>query len=78
QLDNAQFLVSGKALITDVNEELGIDLPDEQGIMAGFILELFGKIPRAKEVIKYNNLSFEIEELAGKRIKSIRIQKHKK
>ncbi len=75
QINENQYKISGKALITDVNEELDINLPEEQGIIAGFVLELFEKIPKTKETIKYENLTFQIEELAGKRIRSIIIKK---
>jgi CBS domain containing-hemolysin-like protein len=68
------YRVSGRASIDDVNELLDIELPDEEwDTIAGFVLDLFGKIPVAGEEAAFNGLSFKAEVVQGRRIAKILI-----
>jgi CBS domain containing-hemolysin-like protein len=68
------FRVSGKASIDDVNELIGIELPDEGwDTVAGFVLDLFGKIPSDGEEQAYAGLVFRTEEVQGRRIAKVLI-----
>ena len=60
--------------ITEFNEKLSLNLPTgEFDTIGGFILDLFGKIPKEKEVIKFQNIKFKIKEINGTVINRIRI-----
>jgi len=71
QISNNEFRIAAKVDINTVNEQLNIKIPQERETLAGFVLELFGKIPHEGEKIKFKNLNFEIEKIAGRRIKSV-------
>ena len=76
KLDDKTFRVSGKNPIDFVNEELSINIPEgDYDTIAGYMLFLFEKIPQEGESIKQGVLSFRIEKLAGRRIKSIILKK---
>jgi CBS domain containing-hemolysin-like protein len=69
-----RYRVSGKASIDDVNERLGIELPDEEwDTIAGFVLDLFGKIPDDGEEVDYQGMTFKAEKVQGRRIATILI-----
>ncbi len=52
--------------ISDFNEYLGQDLPREDfDTIGGFILNVFGKIPKKNEIVKYNSITFKIKEIKG-------------
>ncbi len=75
-----EFLIDAGLTIDEVNELLGTNLKTTQidyDTIGGFILEILGKIPNEKDVIKYENLKFTIEEVENRRIKKIRIEKLK-
>jgi magnesium and cobalt transporter len=71
--DNA-FLCDARINLHDLNEELGLGLPEEDfDTLGGFVFELFGKIPARYEKVSYKNLEFVIQEMEGHKIKSVKI-----
>ena len=80
KLDANNYLFEGKTNLKDFYKILEINNTDlfdeykgESETIAGFILEIFGKFPRNKEVIKFANYSFKIESMDKKRIKQVKI-----
>jgi CBS domain containing-hemolysin-like protein len=68
------YLCDARANISDLNEELGITIPDQDfDTLGGFVFELFGKIPVRYEKIEHQGVSFVIQEMEGHKIKSIKI-----
>jgi len=61
--------VDSRMLITDFNDELGLDIPtDDFDTIGGFVFDLFGRVPEKDEVVKYGNVSFKIKEIEGTKI----------
>lgn len=79
KLTDNTFLVDGGMALDDLNEELEIALPTEEGVdtLAGFLLGQFGSVPRSKEKITWNRYDFIIEKSTKKRIQQVRIIIHK-
>ncbi len=75
KINENTFLVDAGTLIDEINEELGLDLPNEEGVdtLAGFLLGRFGSVPRTKEKIDFNGYQFIIEKATKKRIQLVRI-----
>ena len=74
EVEPGVYRVSGKASIDDVNELLETELPDEGwDTVAGFVLDLFGKIPSEEEEQAYQGLVFRAEEVQGRRIAKVLI-----
>lgn len=69
------FLVDGSMPLTEINNELGLDLPTEEGVetIGGFLFGIFGSVPKEKEIAKYNGYEFTIEKIIERRIKQVRI-----
>ncbi|MFH0876894.1 MAG: hemolysin family protein, partial [Candidatus Omnitrophota bacterium] len=71
-LSEKQFRISGKTPIYQVNEDCGIKIPPgEYETIAGFLLDIFGRIPAEGEQIKKYGGVFTIEKVMGRRIKSV-------
>jgi putative hemolysin len=69
-------LVSGAVPIRDVNRELDLNLPEEEGwsTVAGLCLALAGRIPSAGEKIEVpNNVTLEVVDASPRRVRSVRI-----
>lgn len=69
-------LVNGAAPIRDVNRELDLNLPEEEGwsTVAGLCLSLAGRIPSAGERIQVpNNVVLEIVDASPRRVRAVRI-----
>ncbi|MFP3959859.1 MAG: hemolysin family protein [Spirochaetaceae bacterium] len=68
------FLCDARVDIGDLNEELGLDVPDEDfDTLGGFVFDLFGRIPVRYEKVGYRNLEFIIQEMDGHKIKSVKL-----
>jgi len=76
KIDKNKFKISGKAPVYLVNDELDINIPSgDYDTIAGYMLFLFTRIPQEGETIKTGSFSFKIEKLAGRRIKSIILER---
>ncbi len=79
KLDDLNFVFEGKILLNDLYRVLQIDAKEfeevkgESDTLAGFILELAGKIPQKFEKIKHRGFVFEIESVDKRRIKRVKI-----
>lgn len=77
QVDENCFLVDGNILIDDLKQELGISLPEEEGVdtLAGFLLGQFGSVPKAKNTISWNDYTFVVERVYNRRVERVKIVK---
>ncbi len=76
QIDNRTFVISGKLLIADINEELEFDLPEEEAdTIGGFLLKLKGDIPKQGERFSFGKYKFEVLETRKNRIIKVKIRR---
>lgn len=79
RINENTFVFEAKTSINDFIKITGVDgeifdsLEGEFDSLAGFILEITGKIPAKNEIIEYKNLVIRIESADNRRIKQIRI-----
>jgi CBS domain containing-hemolysin-like protein len=74
-LDDRTALVRGEVNIDEVNEELGIDLPEgeEFETLAGFIFNRAGRLVEEGEEIEFDGIDIRIEQVDNTRIMKARI-----
>ena len=77
KINENTFIVNASMALEEINEELNLDLPTEQGVetLAGFLLGQFGSVPKSKETITWNGYEFLIEKATKKRIHQVKIIK---
>ena len=80
KLDDNNFLFDGKTNLKDFyrildieNNEVFEESKGESETVAGFILEIYGKFPKKKDIIKFENYSFKIESKDHRRIKQVKV-----
>lgn len=75
--EDGSYLISGIVPIYEVNEELGLKLPeDDYETIGGFLVGLLGRIPSDTEDVEdvtYKNLTFHVEQVEDKRIEILRL-----
>lgn len=77
-IDERTFQVDGGMRIEEVNEEMGLGLPEgDYETIAGFILYLMGRIPKQGENIKYHQLKLVITHMKGPKIEEVLITREK-
>ena len=70
----SSFRVNGRVSIDDVNEALGVELPqDEWDTVGGLLLGLAGEIPREGQELRHGDLRLKADKIVGRRIKSVLI-----
>jgi len=77
-IDEYTFQIDGGMNIEEANEQMSLDLPPgDYETVAGFVLDLLGRIPREGEQIKYKNMKLVITEMQGVKIANIRLTREK-
>lgn len=70
------FQVDGSMRIEEVNEEMGLQLPEgDYETVAGFVLNLLGYIPKQGEQIRYKGLKMLVTKMQGLKIEEILLTK---
>jgi putative hemolysin len=70
------YLLKGRASVKDINDRLGLDLPErtDYTTLAGFILSLLERIPSEKDVLSYRGHTFTVERMNKRHISLVRVQ----
>ena len=72
------FQIDGSMRIEEVNEEMGLELPEgDYETVGGFILNLLGYIPKPNEQLGYKGLKLVITEMRGLKIEKVLLTKEK-
>ena len=72
------FQVDGGMRIEEVNEEMGLELPEgDYETIAGFMLHLLGRIPKQGEQLRYKGLKLVITKMRGMKIEEILLTKER-
>ena len=76
RLDEHSVSVSGKTSLYDLNEEMNSHFKTKEAqTVGGFMIQLFGRIPKSGESIKYRNYIFTVDDVRKHRIRKITMRK---
>lgn len=75
ELTENHIIVHGKLAIRRINEVFKTKIPEEEDILAGFLLKELGHFPEEGETFEYHHLHFEIKSIVDNRIKLVEIKK---
>lgn len=73
QRDDGSWLADGTVPTDEVEAITGIDMGDNVDMLAGFVLEHLGRIPKAGVRFNHGSACFEVVDMDGKRIDKILI-----
>jgi len=72
------FQIEGGMRVEQANEEMGLNLPTgDYETVAGFVLNLLGRIPKQGEQLRYKGLKIVITEMRGMKIEKIVLTKER-
>ena len=70
------FLMDAGLAISDINEELGLGIPEgDYQTLAGFILDRMGRIPDVGDVLEFGDLRFTIRNMERVRIEEVELRR---
>lgn len=75
-LEGGRFEVLGTTHVSEVNEELDLELPEEEDFetLAGFVLSEFGRFPRRGERLAWQDIEFVVVEATDRRVIRIEVR----
>jgi len=75
RLPGGALQVPGRTSIDDVNEELGVELPDDEwDTVGGLVFNLLGKVPAEGETVRFQAFEFRAARVQGQRIVTVEIR----
>ena len=75
-LGEGVFLMDAGLAISDINEELGLGIPEgDYQTVAGFILDRLGSIPEVGDVMEFDDLRITIKIMEGVRIEQVELRR---
>ncbi|MBN2414944.1 HlyC/CorC family transporter [bacterium] len=77
QTGEKEWLADGKISIEELNDTLGLLLPEEEEFesLGGFILHMLEHIPEVGETVIHANVVMTVEQIQKQRIEKVRIEK---
>jgi len=69
--------VLGKTEIDEINEVLGLNIPDDgdYDTFSGYVLDVIGRIPHEKEEIAFDKFTVVVNAMEGNRINEYLVRK---
>lgn len=74
-LTETEIVCDGKITLHRLNMIFDTDIPEEEDVLAGYLLKEFNDFPEEGKVIERENLSFKVLEVDGKTINKVQIVK---
>lgn len=76
-IDSTTSILDGKMALDDVNERMGLELPeDEADTIGGFVFSLLGHAATQGERTRWEDVEFSVEATDGRRITKVRLTHH--
>jgi len=70
-----EYVMDARVDLDDLNRLMDTTLPsDESDTLGGFIYAELGRVPTVGDQVRFDNVSFTVESVAGRRIKKIRVR----
>ncbi|WP_337017284.1 hemolysin family protein [Oceanobacillus massiliensis] len=75
KLTDTEIICDGKITLHRLNAVFHTDIPEEEDVLAGYLLKEFSEFPKEQDVIERDNLTFRILEVDGRSIKQVQVIK---
>lgn len=77
-LGDGSYLIQASESVSNLNDKLSLDIPeDDYATVNGWVLDIFGSIPKTGEKNKWKNFEIEIQDADVKQINRIILRKTK-
>ncbi|PAV31635.1 hemolysin [Virgibacillus profundi] len=70
-----EVICDGKIPLHRLNSLFQTDIPEEEDVLAGYLLKEFTHFPEVGDILERNNLTFKILEIDGRTLKQVQIIK---
>ncbi len=76
KLGQDRFEVRGRAHVSVINEELGVELPESENFdtIGGFVFSTLGRMPRRGQTLTHGNVELRVVDADDRRIKKVELR----
>ncbi|RCW76910.1 hemolysin family protein [Saliterribacillus persicus] len=75
KITDAEIICDGKMTLHRLNSVFYTDIPEDEDVLAGYLLKEFNDFPKQGEVLERDNLTFKILQIEDRQIKKVQIVK---
>lgn len=75
KITETEMICDGKITLHYLNSIFNTEIPEEEDVLAGYLLKEFNQFPEEEEVIERDNLTFKVLEIEGRTISKVQIIK---
>lgn len=75
KVTETEIICDGKITLHYLNSIFNTEIPEEEDVLAGYLLKEFKQFPAANDVIERSNLTFKVLEIEGRTISKVQIIK---
>lgn len=75
KLTDTEIICDGKITLHHLNSIFETDIPEEEDVLAAYLLKSFNNFPAEEDVLESNNLTFKILKIDGRTIDKVQIIK---
>ena len=69
------LICDGKLSLHRLNSLFDTEIPEEEDVLAAYLLKAFDYFPKTGETVELNGLTFKVLEIEGRTIKQVQITK---
>lgn len=74
RISSGTYIVSGSVTVADLNDEIGLNFPEEEfETIGGLIYDLVGSLPEKGRAVEYHGVKFIVDQVQGQRILKVRL-----
>ncbi|WP_059106143.1 hemolysin family protein [Shouchella shacheensis] len=78
KVTDTEMICHGKITLHRLNSIFKTDIPEDEDILAGFLLTQLGYFPAVGEIYEYENLTFVVLDVDEKKVKRVQITKNER
>lgn len=75
KISETELICDGKITLRRLNSIFDTEVPEEEDVLAGYLLKEFNDFPQEGDVLERNNLTFKVLEIEGRMLRRIQIIK---
>ncbi|WP_226582598.1 hemolysin family protein [Halobacillus litoralis] len=75
KITETEIICDGKITLRRLNSIFDTEIPEEEDVLAGYLLKEFNDFPKEGDILKRNNLTFKVLEIEGRMLRKIQIVK---
>nr|WP_242517854.1 CNNM domain-containing protein [Halobacillus sp. GSS1] len=75
KISETELICDGKITLRRLNSIFDTEIPEEEDVLAGYLIKEFNDFPDEGDILEQNNLTFKVLEIEGRMVRKVQIIK---